>query len=136
MLENAMKTLRTAADVSALSEDEKNAIFAFDTARARVKGGLIRAFLIPIVLLVGMVMSRDIASGIDGIEGIQTFMEWISGASILLALAGPILFSRHLVGDYKTFQAAKNRLEAQQIDATALRSKDVWAGLFVDPRPN
>ena len=52
-----MKTIKTAADIAALSEQDKDIVFAFDTARERLKGSMIRSLLIPCLVIAGSLLS-------------------------------------------------------------------------------
>ena len=63
-----VKTIKTAADIAALSEQDKDAVFAFDTARERLKGDMIRSLLIPGLLIAGSLLSMFSTPSIEGMN--------------------------------------------------------------------
>lgn len=128
-----VKTIKTAADVAALSEQEKDTVFAFDTARERLKGGMIRSLLIPGVVIAGSLLSMFSTPSIEGMDWVRSASEWAAYFGIALGLVGIPLFSRNLKNDYLTMQATKRLLAERGIDASKMRSDDVWAGLFTQP---
>ena len=128
-----VKTIKTAADIAALSEQDKDAVFAFDTARERLKGDMIRSLLIPGLLIAGSLLSMFSTPSIEGMDWVRSASEWAAYCGIALGLLGIPLFSRNLKSDYLTMQATKRLLAERGIDASKMRSDDVWAGLFTQP---
>ena len=129
-----VRTIKTAADVAALSEQEKDTVFAFDTARERLKGGMIRSLLIPGLVIAGSLLSMFSTPSIEGMDWVRSASEWAAYFGIALGLVGIPLFSRNLKSDYLTMQATKRLLAERGIDASKMRSDDVWAGLFTQPK--
>ena len=128
-----VKTIKTAADIAALSEQDKDAVFAFDTARERLKGDMIRSLLIPGLLIAGSLLSMFSTPSIEGMDWVRSASEWAAYFGIALGLVGIPLFSRNLKSDYLKMQATKRLLAERGIDASKMRSDDVWAGLFTQP---
>lgn len=128
-----VKTIKTAADIAALSEEDKDTVFAFDTARERLKGGMIRSLLIPCLVIAGSLLSMFSTPSIEGMDWVRSASEWAAYFGIALGLVGIPLFSRNLKSDYLTMQATKRLLAERGIDASKMRSDDVWAGLFTQP---
>lgn len=128
-----VKTIKTAADIAALSEKDKDAVFAFDTARERLKGGMIRSLLIPGLVIAGSLLSMFSTPSIEGMDWVRSASEWAAYFGIALGVVGIPLFSRNLKSDYLTIQATKRLLAERGIDASKMRSDDVWAGLFTRP---
>lgn len=129
-----MKTIKTAADIASLSEQDKDIVFAFDTARERLKGGMIRSLLIPSTVIAGSLLSLFSMQSIEGMDWVRPVSEWAAYIGIACGLLGIPLFSRCLKGDYLAMQATKRLLTERGIDATKMRSDDVWAGLFTQQK--
>lgn len=125
-----MKTIKTAADIAALSEQDKDIVFAFDTARERLKGSMIRSLLIPCLVIAGSLLSLHTTGSIEGMDWVRPAFEWVAYIGIFLGLAGIPLFSRHMKNDYQTLQSTKQLLVQRGLDASKLRSDEVWTGLF------
>lgn len=129
-----VKTIKTAADIAALSEQDKDALFAFDTARERLKGGMVRSFLIPCLVVAGSMLSIYSTQSIEGMDWVRPASEWVAYTGIALGLLGIPLFSRNLKSDYQAMQATKKLLAERGIDASKMRSDDVWTGLFTQQK--
>lgn len=125
-----MKTIKTATDIAALSEQDKDIVFAFDTARERLKGSMIRSLLIPCLVIAGSLFSLHTTGGIEGQDWLRPAFEWVAYIGIAVGLVGIPLFSRHMKGDYVALKATKQLLIERGLDASKLRSDDVWTGLF------
>lgn len=134
MTNDIMKTIKTAADIASLSEQDKDIVFAFDTARERLKGGLIRSLLIPSTVIAGSLLSLFSMQSIEGMDWVRPASEWAAYIGIAVGLLGVPLFSRRLKGDYQAMQATKQLLAERGIDASKMRSDEVWAGLFTQPK--
>lgn len=129
-----VKTIKTAADIAALSEQEKDIVFSFDTARERLKVDLIRAFLIPCLVIAGALVSMHTAQSIEGMDWVRPVTEWFAYIGIAIGLLGIPLFSRNLKSNYQAMQATKRMLSDLGIDASRMRSDDVWTGLFTQQK--
>lgn len=103
-----VKTIRTAADIAALSENDKNTVFAFDTARERLKGGVIRSFLLACLVIGGSLFSTSFSPSIEGADWMRSASEWTAYFGFALALVGIPLFCRNLKHDYVTAPTPKD----------------------------
>ena len=129
-----MKTISTAADIAALSEEDKDLVFSFDTARERLKGGLIRAVAIPLFMVVASLFAIYSAGSIETLEWVRPATEWVGYVGIGIGLLGIPIFSRSLKGDYQAMQVTNAMLKTRGLDASRMRSDDVWAGLFTQQK--
>lgn len=129
-----MKTISTAADIATLSEEDKDLVFSFDTARERFKGGLIRAVVIPLLMVVASMFSIYSTGSIETLEWVRPATEWLGYIGIGIGLLGVSIFSRNLKEDYRAMQATKLMMVARGLDASRMRSDDVWAGLFTQQK--
>lgn len=129
-----MKTISTAADIAALSEGDKDLVFSFDTARERFKGGLIRAAVIPLFMVVASLFAIYSTGSIETLEWVRPATEWLGYIGIGIGLLGVPIFSRNLKGDYQAMQATKLMMAARGLDASRMRSDEVWAGLFTQQK--
>lgn len=129
-----MFNIKTVADVAALSEQDKAVVFAFDTARERLKAGVIRAILLPSFVVAGALLSIYVSRSIHGIDWVRAASEWVAYIGIALGLLSVPVFSRHLANDYRAMRDTKRLLADRGIDASGMRSNEVWLGLFPDKR--
>ena len=95
----AVKTTTNVVNIAALSEQDKDVIFVFDTARERLKAGMIRALLIPSMVIVGALLLLYTTPSIEGLDWVRTTSEWVAYIGIAVGLLGAPLFSGHLRGD-------------------------------------
>jgi len=129
-----MKQISSAADIAALSEEDKDLVFSFDTARERFKGGLIRAVVIPLFMVVASLLAIYSTGSIETLEWVRPATEWLGYIGIGIGLLGVPIFSRNLKDDYRAMQATKLMMAARGLDASRMRSDDVWAGLFTQQK--
>lgn len=124
-----MKRIYTAADVACLSDMDKDYVFAFDTARGRLRTSMIRTLLIPLLLITGSLVS--VSSGPkEGVDWVLSASVWLGFLGGAMGVLGILLFSGNLKGDYLAMQAAKRLLSERGLDASKICSDDIWTGLF------
>ena len=127
-----MKTISTPADIAALSETDKDIVFAFDNARASFKTGLIQSVITPLFLVAGslFVIYFSDSEMLKAPEWMRLASDWIGYIGIGTGLLGVPIFSRNLKRDFQAMRITKQILVSRGLDASRMRSKDIWAGLF------
>jgi hypothetical protein len=126
-----MRKLTTIEDIEALSEHEKDIVFAFDTARERCRSGIIKGYLIPFTMIV---LSQLMPSILMETQELQTIYDAsVDYARWFLLFSGGlgfVLFSYAPIKECQEGRFFEGKLRDMQIDASFLSSVIVWDGMI------
>lgn len=120
-----MKTIKTAADFSMLSEDDKDAVFSFDSARTRLKYKIVNAFMLSGLLIIGSMLFMVFTLSIDGMQ----YFLWIGFVGGAFGFMSIPVFTANIKTHYQAMRWTKQLLAERGIDASEIKSEAIWESL-------